>query len=423
MKSYLQSLPFKQPPPLIVCFYIVVCSYMFSRVAAQNCTNPPTQGQQTAWAEGTQVNVNINPNQFSAAERQSLQTAFTNWQAANGATGNGSDVTFNITFNATPVSGASTYQVNRGTPQGGGQAETGGQGNGTNRISAFTNIDSRVTNTTALTQAMAHEIGHTFGLNDCTSCAAGTSVMTLPPCCNYNDTSAGRTAPSSCDNRSAQQVGQYIAVDGGETCDPFVEQDCRSRGGRWNRETCFCQFVNSPILVDILGNGFELTDANNGANFDLNVDGSSERVAWTVANSDDAFLALDRNGNSSIDNGEELFGNFTQQPPSANPNGFLALAEFDKITNGGNADGKIDNHDAIFSSLRLWQDINHNGISELDELRTLSLIGLASIDLDYRESRRRDRYGNQFRYRSKVYDVQGAHIGRWAWDVFLITAR
>ena len=92
---------------------------------------------------------------------------------------------------------------------------------------------------------------------------------------------------------------------------------------------------------------------------------------------------------------------------------------FDTAAYGGNSDGQIDNRDSVFYSLKLWQDRNHNGFSEADELQTLSASVIDVIHLKYKESREKDANGNWFRYRAKVADASGAQAGRWAWDVFL----
>jgi hypothetical protein len=71
----------------------------------------------------------------------------------------------------------------------------------------------------------------------------------------------------------------------------------------------------------------------------------------------------------------------------------------------------------VYGSLRLWQDFNHNGISEAAELQALTSFAVEALELRYKLSKRVDEYGNEFRYRAKV---RGGTAGRWAWDVFLL---
>jgi hypothetical protein len=202
---------------------------------------------------------------------------------------------------------------------------------------------------------------------------------------------------------------------------------CFMYGGDYDFLSCTCSGCDvcggSPIVVDIDGDGVELTAPAVGVDFDLNGNGTRDRLGWTTANSDDAWLALDRNGNGNIDNGTELFGDYTVQPPGPNKNGFIALSEFDKPSNGGNSDGIIDNQDQIFGQLRLWQDSNHNGVADSGELHPLSSMNVKALELEFKDSKRVDEFGNEFRYRAKVKDSRDGSVARWAWDVFLAHQR
>ncbi len=206
------------------------------------------------------------------------------------------------------------------------------------------------------------------------------------------------------------------------------QTQCYQDGSGQVCDTCSCQCVpgSSPIIVDTIGKGFHLTSAWDGVMFDIHATGHPIQIAWTAADSGNAFLALDRNHNGRIDNGKELFGNITEQPKSDHPNGFLALAEFDKPENGGNGDGIIDERDEIFPHLLLWIDENHDGISQPNELHSLPELGVYSISLHYRDDRYAfDRYGNWFHYQAALNpDPKDGESkdGRVTYDVFFVVA-
>jgi len=156
----------------------------------------------------------------------------------------------------------------------------------------------------------------------------------------------------------------------------------------------------------------------------LNGDGKPLYLSWTDPNYHNAWLALDRNHNGTIDSAQELFGYLTEpQVPSRDGkrNGWLALAVYDEPANGGNGDGVIDAKDAIYPDLLLWIDSNHDGISQPGELHHLAEMGVMRIPLKYTHKSYKDDNGNNFRFENFVGIQDGEHkLDRHqAWDVVL----
>lgn len=130
--------------------------------------------------------------------------------------------------------------------------------------------------------------------------------------------------------------------------------------------------ISTPIVINLDGAGIITTSLGKGKTvfFDIDGDGKKEETAWISGNN--AFLAVDKNGNGNIDGINELFGGKERGA------GFAKLAEFDS-----NGDGKIDKNDEMYSELLLWHDKNHNGVTDDGELQSAEKAGLESISLDY----------------------------------------
>lgn len=137
-----------------------------------------------------------------------------------------------------------------------------------------------------------------------------------------------------------------------------------------------------PIVFDLDNDGIELSNYQNGARFDLMATGRAQQTAFV--NGGDAFLALDRNKDGSINSGLELFGE-----QHGAKNGFEELRKFDV-----NGDGAINRNDAIFNELKLFKD-NGNGLTEAGELLSLADAGIDEILLNYREADQKAAGGNR----------------------------
>lgn len=138
---------------------------------------------------------------------------------------------------------------------------------------------------------------------------------------------------------------------------------------------------SDPLTLDLNGDGvIDTLSLADGVNFDLNNNGFSEKTAWLA--SDDGFLVLDKDGNGLITEGNELFGTETLlENGEYASKGYEALIELDD-----NEDGKISSADSIYSDLLVWRDLNSNGISEANELLSLSDLNITEISVNYAEN-------------------------------------
>lgn len=150
-----------------------------------------------------------------------------------------------------------------------------------------------------------------------------------------------------------------------------------------------------PIILDLDGDGFVASGAESPVSFfDTDYDGAREPSGWTAAGANDAFLWMDVNDNGSVDPGE-LFGSTMLMPNGVRAkNGFEVLTMYDQPAYGGNNDGVIDRHDAIWDRLKLWVDSDHDGVSNAHEISPVGKDQITALELYAEHLHTTDAAGN-----------------------------
>ena len=178
------------------------------------------------------------------------------------------------------------------------------------------------------------------------------------------------------------------AAHNGSTPNNSIEGTTISVGGKTHKVAESTFRWSSPVILDMDGDGIELTSNEDGTVFDIDGDGKQDKTSWTKSGQgfDDAFLVLDKNKNGEIDSGKELFGD-----QNGSANGYDELAKLDS-----NKDGTIDAKDAAYKDLQVWADLDGDGKVGNGELKSLEETGVTSISTQNTGTvgEKQDQYGN-----------------------------
>lgn len=262
-------------------------------------------------------------------------------------------------------------------------------------------------------ETISHELGHVLGLdNAAMSC---TGYMMGPAATRYRPDGTIEVYPS----RSVRSMECYGAnkqwLHGNETSppEPSIEVPLDEQGG-----ACWDCTRESPIVIQLAEGPFRLSGPADAVRFDIDADGTADRITWIGRSGEQALLARDLNDNGIIDDGSELFGTATRLlSGTIAEHGFEALIEAD-----ANHDRVIDDGDAIWYDLLLWFDTDHDGVSDPAELIQADNSRLREISLRYRTINRRDQHGNWYRYHTiaTLMDDLGQMVRRSIYDIFFV---
>jgi hypothetical protein len=236
----------------------------------------------------------------------------------------------------------------------------------------------------------------------------GHASSTPQPVCTLGETrscDAGGGAPGS---ESCVLDGAGSTIWGNCTCDSCDDAGTYGTGSGGGTTP---GSSSTPLVLSFTNARVELT-ADSAHTFPLWTSLSAQ-TDWPTAAT--PWLALDRDGNGSIDDGGELFGSAVALAGGGYAeNGFEALRDLDS-----NGDGRISPSDETWPRLLVWSDRDGDRRSSASELASLASLHVVSIDLGYRIDPVCDARGNcEVEHASFLYsDSSGVVKGGTVVDV------
>jgi hypothetical protein len=221
-------------------------------------------------------------------------------------------------------------------------------------------------------RVVGHEIGHALGINESpcfNGIMGGQSTVSADECSRIND----RWVTPFEELMAECNASCWTACDANVQCPTPIQH--------WDGGTTWFD----PLVFDLDADGVATFAAERAVLFDLDADGAPERITWPGTG--DAFLWTDLNHNNSVDDGAELFGVGMMLPNGRRArHGYEALAMYDQAGKGGNGDGVINSADAVWNRLRLWQDVDHDGVCDAGETSPIHRFGVKEIVLSWTET-------------------------------------
>ena len=251
---------------------------------------------------------------------------------------------------------------------------------------------------------IAHELGHSIGFDDkddVSGACPGLTIMYRPIDPRFGPFWSLSTTQDEC---NVQQERTFW---------PRQPPPPPPQPGGGCFGTCGDSFGEwEPLVLDLDGEGVYTTGIDQMVWFDLDGDGVKEHITWINSRTMEAFLWVNLSGRKiTVDNGGELFGVGTTLPDGSKAkDGFEALAMYDRISQGGNADGLIDKRDAVWNKLWVWIDANHDGICEPTETGPLHRYGIEGISLAAIPNTEIDDQGNGHSLKSHYWRHSGNAI-------------